>query len=185
MKNVENSKSPINFPQLNLNNIKLQLYTDANFNNLPDGDRQTGQIIFLTDGKSKTCQLYWNSSKNQKSSKINHSSRGIVSFRRVWCSYIKKLVSELLFHDGKRLNIIAYTDNWSIYDAVHTLKQTLEKRLPVDISPIREMVKRNEINITWIEKTKEISDILTKAWASPNIKSGVLSSSKMIELWTN
>ena len=78
-------------------------------------------------------------------------------------TYIKKLISELLFHDGKRLNIIAYTDNRSIYDAVHTLKQTLEKRLPVDISPIREMVKRNEINITWIEKTKEISDILTKA----------------------
>ena len=38
--------------------------------------------------------------------------------------YINKLVSEL-FHDGKQLNIIAYTDNQSLHDGVHTLKQTL------------------------------------------------------------
>ena len=44
------------------------------------------------------------------------------------------------------------------------------------------MVEKNEINITWTEKTKQIGDILTKAGASPNVISGVLSSSKMIEL---
>ena len=49
------------------------------------------------------------------------------------------------------------------------------------MSEIREMTERNEINITWIEKTKQIYDIITKAGASPDIISGVLSSSKMIE----
>ena len=44
------------------------------------------------------------------------------------------------------------------------------------------MVEKNEINITWIEKTKQIGDILTKAGASSNVISGVLSSSKMTEL---
>ena len=65
--------------------------------------------------------------QNQKSSKINHSSRDIVSFREGGgnvAMYINKLVSKLWFHDGKQLNIIAYTDNESLYDAVHTLKQT-------------------------------------------------------------
>ena len=38
--------------------------------------------------------------------------------------YINKLVSELLFNDGKQLNIIAYTDNQSLYYSVHTLRQT-------------------------------------------------------------
>ena len=68
--------------------------------------------------------------------------------------YINKLVLELLLHDGKQLT-------------VDTLKQTLEKWLLVDVSATREMVERNEINITWIKKTKQISDILTKAGASP------------------
>ena len=44
------------------------------------------------------------------------------------------------------------------------------------------MIERNEINITWIGKTKQISEILTKAGASSNIISGVLSSLKMIKL---
>ena len=63
IKNVKNSKNEIRFPKLNLNNIKLQLLTDASFNNLPNGGSQAGQIIFLTDDKSNTFPLYWNSFK--------------------------------------------------------------------------------------------------------------------------
>ena len=98
--------------------------------------------------------------------------------------YINKLVSELLFHDGKQLNIIAYTDNQILYDAAHTLKQTLEKKSLVDVSAIKveTNVERNEINITWIGKTKQIGDILTNAGVSVNVISGVLSSPKIIEL---
>ena len=44
------------------------------------------------------------------------------------------------------------------------------------------MVEKAEINVTWIEKPKQLGEILTKAGASPNVISGVLSSSKMIEL---
>ena len=35
IKNVKNSKNEIRFPQLNLNNTELPLFTDASFNNLP------------------------------------------------------------------------------------------------------------------------------------------------------
>ena len=66
IKNVKNSTNEIRFLQLNLNNIELQLYTDASFNNLPNGGNQAGQIIFLTDDKNNTCPLYWNSSKIKK-----------------------------------------------------------------------------------------------------------------------
>ena len=57
---------------------------------------------------------------------------------------INKLVSQLLLHNEKQLNITTYTDNQSLYNSAHTLKQTLEKRLLLDISAIREMVERNE-----------------------------------------
>ena len=52
----------IQFPQLDLNTVKLQLFTDASFNNLPNGGSQAGQIIFLIDSKNHTCAPYWNSS---------------------------------------------------------------------------------------------------------------------------
>ena len=159
----------------------MQLFTDASFNNLPNGESQPGQIFFLTDDKGNTCPLYWNSSKIKRVVRSTIAAETLpISEGCDVAMYINNLVSELLFHDGRQLNIIAYTDNQSLYDAAHTLKQT-EKRLLVDVSAIREMVDGNEINILWIEKTKQIRDILTKAGASPNIISDVLSSLKMIE----
>ena len=125
IENVENSRKAINFPQLNLNNIRLQIFTDASFNNLPNRGSQAGQIIFLTDDKSNTCPLYWNSSN------IKRVVRSTIAVETLSLSegcdaamYINKLVSAL-FHDGKQLNIIAYTDNQSLHDGAHTLKQTL------------------------------------------------------------
>ena len=158
IKNVMNSKNAINFPQLNLNNIKIQLFTDASFNNLPNGGSSAGQVIFLTDDKTNTCPLYWNSSEIKRvvGSTIAAETLSLSEGCDV-ATHVNKLVSELLFHDGKQLNIIAYTDNQTLYDAAHTLKQTLEKRSLVDISAIREIVERNEINITWIEKTKQVT----------------------------
>ena len=108
IKNAKNSKNAINFRQLNLSNIKLQLFTYASFNNLRNGGSQAGQITFLTDDKSSTCPLYWNSFK------IRRVVKSTVTVETVSLSegcdvtmYIRKLVSGL-FHDGKQLNIITY-----------------------------------------------------------------------------
>ena len=79
--------------------------------------------------------------------------------------YINKS-SELSLEHGKRLEVIAYTDNQSLYDAAYSKKKIPEKRLLVDIAAIREMVERNELNISWIKKEEQVGDILTKSGAS-------------------
>ena len=61
--NVKSTNYGIKFPQLSMDDLKLQLFTDISFNNLPNGGNQAGQILFLTDNKSSKCPLYWNSSK--------------------------------------------------------------------------------------------------------------------------
>ena len=48
-------------------------------------------------------------------------------------------------------------------------KQTLEKILMVDISFIREMVDNNQIQVIWVEKDKQISDVLTKSGVSQKL----------------
>ena len=70
---------------------------------------------------------------------------------------------------SKRLEVIAYTGNQSFDYGVHKTKQTLEKRLLVDITAIREMVEGNEINITWIKEEKQMGDTLTESGASSKI----------------
>ena len=47
---------------------------------------------------------------------------------------------------------------------------------------MQEMKKRNEIDVTWIEKERQIRDVLTKAGVSFSESLNVLSTSKMIGL---
>ena len=62
------------------------------------------------------------------------------------------------------------------------MKQILEKHLIVDISSIHEMTERNEIEVTYIEKERQISDVLAKAGVSSSELLNVLSTLKMISL---
>ena len=57
------SRCFIPFSKVNLNTIKIHLFTDASFNNLPNGGIQAEHVTFLTDSKNHTCPLYWNSPK--------------------------------------------------------------------------------------------------------------------------
>ena len=67
--------------------------------------------------------------QNQKSSKVITAVETLsLSEGYDVGMYINKLISESLLHDRKDLNIIAYTDNQSLHDAVHTLQKTQEKQ---------------------------------------------------------
>ena len=70
--------------------------------------------------------------------------------------YVNILLFEFIQKNSKPINITAYTDNRSLTDTVHSTKQTLERRLIVDISFIREMVGNNKIQVNWVEKDKQI-----------------------------
>ena len=90
------------------------------------GGSQAGQIIFLTDGKSNTCPL-WNYSKIKRVLKSTKAAEALPFLEGCDVAmFINKLVSELLLDDEKQLNIIAYTNNRSLYHAMHSLKQTLQ-----------------------------------------------------------
>ena len=80
-------------------------------------------------------------------------------------SHASEILSEILPTQPNCLSITAYTDNQSLYDAVQSMKQTLEKCLFITISAIQEMVERNDIAVTWISKEKQLSDVLTKSGA--------------------
>ena len=60
------------------------------------------------------------------------------------------------------------TDNHSLAEVVYSSKAILDKRLRVDIAVMRQMVERKEIKkITWIDKSLQLANCLTKKGASP------------------
>ena len=92
------------------------------------------------------------------------------------------LLSELIQKNSRSMNIIAYTDNQSLHDTVHRTKQTLERRLIVDIAFIREMVNNNQIQVIWVEKNKQISDVLTESGVSQKSLLNIFETGKMLSM---
>ena len=46
IRKVKSSRCFIQFPKLALSTVKLQLFIDASFNNLPNGRSQVGEVFF-------------------------------------------------------------------------------------------------------------------------------------------
>ena len=81
--------------------------------------------------------MYWNSSKVKRVVRSAIAAETSLSNGCDVAIYINRLVSEILRVDGSQSDIIAKTDNQSLYDTVRSMKQTLEKRLIVDIFDTR------------------------------------------------
>ena len=61
-------------------------------------------------------------------------------------------------------------------------KQTIEKILMVDISFIREMVDYDQIQVIWVERDKQISDVLTKSGVSQESLLNILETGKILSM---
>ena len=61
-------------------------------------------------------------------------------------------------------------------------KQTIEKILMVDISFIRKMVDYDQIQVIWVERDKQISDVLTKSGVSQESLLNILETGKILSM---
>ena len=61
-------------------------------------------------------------------------------------------------------------------------KQTIEKILMVDISFIRKMVEYDQIQVIWVERDKQISDVLTKSGVSQESLLNILETGKILSM---
>ena len=66
----------------------------------------------------------------------------------------------------ENLQVIIVTDSRSLFEALGSSKQVSNKRLRLDLGPLREMIERGEITINWVQGSRQLSDALTKHDAS-------------------
>ena len=134
MKYLKNIDSFIKIPQFDKNSLRLQIFTNASFNNLSNGGSQSGQIVFLSDSRNICCPLYCNSSKIERVVRSTLAAETLASSDGCDVTfYVNKLLWKLINIVRDSLSATAYTDNQRLHNAVHSTKQTLEKRLIVDI----------------------------------------------------
>ena len=157
------------FPNdLELSSVGLVCFCDASLANLQDKGSQGGFLIFLVDGAGAFSLLCWQSKRIKR---VVNSSLSAECLEAVdaaeTCLLISDRLEEMLCRPSGSIKITLVTDNRSLVDAVHRSTSVENRRLQIDISMLREMVERNEINeFRWINSEHQIANSLTKRGVS-------------------
>ena len=159
LKTKDNS---ILFPCLDPNSTEITVFTDASFNNLPNGGSQGGHVVFINDITGKSCPIAWSSGKIKRVVRSTLAAETLaLADGFSTASYTQTLLSEI-FPSINKTPIQARSDNKSLYDNVKTSHRVSDKGLVVDINYIREHIERGKLNLVWEEGSKQLSDVLTK-----------------------
>ena len=180
IKFVKTTPSQILIPKLDLQSLTLTVYTDASFNNLENGYNQGGHLVLLCDKYHKCTTVAWSSNKLRRVARSTLAAETLAFTEGTDVAYyMAKLLAEILPSDNlKRCPIECFTDSRSLFEAAGTSNLVNDRRLRVEISAIREMVHKDEIVIKWIEKAKQLSDVLTKKGASAALLMETIQSGK-------
>ena len=170
IKFVKSSPGYITIPKLDMSSLAIAAYSDSSFNNLPNGNSQGAFVVFLTDTHNKSCPVSWSSNKVKRVVRSTLAAETLAFTEAADTAFfIRKLLMEILATTESQIQTICLTDSQSLYETIGTSHQIADKRLRVEVSAIREMVEKQEIIAQWVNKNDQLSDVLTKKGASPNL----------------
>jgi len=77
-----------------------------------------------------------------------------------------------------KIQIRAFVDNKSL---AYSTTMVSEKRLPIEMTVVYEMIKENKVSVNWIEARRQLSDSLTKQRVLTHKLNVVLSTGKICD----
>ena len=95
---------------MNFESLQLILYSNASFNNLPDGGSQGGYILFLCNKFSNSAPIVWNSTRLKPVTRSTLSAETLALMDRCnTASFIANLITDIL--QIQTISVTALTDN--------------------------------------------------------------------------
>ena len=123
VKKVKNELWEIHFPCLDPRCFHIRCYSDASFNNLPNGGSQGGHIVFLCDSSNRCCPLTWTSATLKR---VVRSTLAVETLSLVDSSettiYLSKLTGACVNGSNHPMEIRCITDNLSLFETVHSIQ---------------------------------------------------------------
>ncbi len=173
---VDNPVS-LKFPKLNLDTIRVIVFSDASFANNYYITSQLGHIVFIAAREGNAAPIYF---KSYKALRVTCSvmAAEFTAFSDAFdMGY--SLAIELSNVLGRKVPLILLTDSKSLFDVIWKGIPTSEKRMMSDIAAAREGYRRGDIsNIHFVRSSKNLADGLTKPMNEASVLS-VLRSGKL------
>ena len=168
MKHLKDYDCKVFFPNLGpISGWKILLFADASHANLNDGvSSMRAYIIFLVGQNRKCCPLSWNGNKIKRVVRSTIAAETLSLQEGLEdAMYLKNILKQLI--KVQELPIIAFVDNRSVVEAVHSTKLVDDKRLRIDIGAIKQSLEKKEISaIRWCPGNYQLADCMTKRGVS-------------------
>ena len=151
----------LNFPKLDVSDLRIVLLSDAAFANAEKCNSQTGFVILLVDKHDTASIVHYGSSKCTRVARSVMAAELLaLVFGFDHAFVVQYLVKELL---GRLIPIDIYIDSRTAFNCVGKDANTTEKRLQIDAASVRQAIRRGEIrNIGWIPGTENPADGMTR-----------------------
>ena len=165
VRDLKNTDSEIKINRLRKESLHLIVFSDASFGNLPGGGSQLGYIVYMRDGDGNSVPITWASKRARRVARSTLTAETLAAVEAVDAAASSKAMLEEILR--KELPpLVLYVDNKSLYETAQTSNVLADKRLLIDMSALREMVERREVEMRWISSDKQLADVLTKAGAN-------------------
>ena len=168
----------LKFKALDLNTVRIAVFSDASYGNLTGGGSQIGYLIFLYDKNFSCAPLVWSSRKAKRVVRSTLSAETLAAMDALDATFIVRGMMEE-FLGCETLAVDLFVDSKSLCDAAKTTNRLLDKRLLIDMAGIRELVETKEVIIKWIPTEYQLANSLTKFGASKKKLLEVLNTSQL------
>ena len=91
--------------------------------------------------------------------------------------YVSQIANHIYKQNIKNTII---TDNKSLNDTIQSSNLISDKRLRIDLSALREMYDKNEIEVKWVTTNSQVSNVLTKRGANRQDLVNILETGQLI-----
>ena len=164
---LKGANNVVHFPCVDKKTIRVTTYSDASFNNLPNGGSQGGHLVFVNDANGNSCPISWSSTRIKRVVRSSLAAETLSLADSISTgTFVRELLKDI-FPRAAENPIKAISDSKSIYDNVSTSHRVSDKGLTVDMNFIREKIDGGIICLEWVDGNEQLSDVLTKKNVSP------------------
>ena len=160
---------------------KLIMYSDASFANLPDTVSSCfGFIILIMGSNQRCCPISWKANKIKRVCRSTLAAETMALVEGLEeCLYLKNLLSEIGIFKQKN-EIIGYTDNLGLREALYSTKLVDDKQTRIDIAALQQMLHTGKVQqIIWCSTKQQLANALTKRGASTEFLLNVLQTGRI------
>jgi hypothetical protein len=121
--------------------------------------------MWFVDNQKKCCLFAWHTNKIERVVHSTIASEALSLQEGLECGYYyRQMLEDVMKLQKNTTPIIAYVENKSVIDAVHSTKSVDDKRLLVD--KVKSLSRNKEKHIRWCPGKYHLADCMTKRGAS-------------------